>query len=82
MNEKIRLFDGEQETEFEILNTFGVDEKDYAALYQEDEQLIYLAEIRHEDDHISFRTIEDEKELKEIKKIYEELLEDGDSDRD
>ncbi|KWZ77489.1 DUF1292 domain-containing protein [Anaerococcus tetradius] len=77
--DKIILLDEENnEVEFEILDTFGVDEANYAALKQKGDDLILIVEVIENNGDVEFRTIEDEDLLDEIIGIYEEMKEDLD----
>ena len=77
--DKIILLDQENnEVEFELLDTFGVDEANYAALKQVDDDLILMVEIVEEGKEVTFKTIEDQNLLDEIIDLYEEMKEDLD----
>lgn len=78
--EYIEISDGEQTLNLLIVDTFGVDEKDYAALLDEETDELYLFEIEIEDEEITFKTIESEKELDEVLAIYNDLLESEDEE--
>ena len=59
--DKIILLDQENnEVEFELLDTFGVDEANYAALKQVDDDFILMVEIVEEGKEVTFKTIEDQ----------------------
>ena len=75
--DKIILTDeNNKEVEFNIIDTFGVDDKDYAVLEPIDEDFLLIYEIIKNDDAISFKTIENDKELDELIRIYENMKED------
>ncbi|WP_236785430.1 DUF1292 domain-containing protein [Anaerococcus ihuae] len=75
--DKIILTDqNNKEVEFNIVDTFGVDDKDYAVLEPIDEDFLLIYEIIKNDDTISFKTIDNDRELDEIIKIYENMKED------
>lgn len=75
--DKIILTDeNNKEVEFNIIDTFGVDDKDYAVLEPIDEDFLLIYEIIKNDDTISFKTIDNDKELDEIIRIYENMKED------
>ncbi|MDY3005478.1 DUF1292 domain-containing protein [Anaerococcus sp. AGMB00486] len=75
--DKIVLKDKDnKEVEFNIIDTFGVDEKTYAALEPLDEDFIVIFEVIEEKDSVSFKFIENDKELDEIINIYEDMKED------
>lgn len=81
MQEKIILVDemGE-EKEFVILATFGLDEDDYAALLPSDdiESPTYILKMEEtEDGEMILMGIEDEEELQEAIKAYEEIESDN-----
>ncbi|MFM1524637.1 MULTISPECIES: DUF1292 domain-containing protein [Helcococcus] len=76
----IEISDGEQTLNLLIVDTFGVDEKDYAALLDEETDELYLFEIEIEDEEVTFKTIESEKELDEVLAIYNDLLESEDEE--
>lgn len=78
--EYIEISDGEQTLNLLIVDTFGVDEKDYAALLDEETDELYLFEIEIEDEEVTFKTIESEKELDEVLAIYNDLLESEDEE--
>ena len=75
--DKIILTDEKnKEVEFNLIDTFGVDDKDYAALEPLDEDFVLIYEIIKQGDSVSFKAIENDKELNEIIKIYENMKED------
>lgn len=75
--DKIILTDeNNNEVEFNLIDTFGVDDKDYAVLEQIDEDFILIFEMIKSKDSVSFKAIDNNKELDEIVKIYEEMKED------
>lgn len=78
--EYIEISDGEHTLNLLIVDTFGVDEKDYAALLDEETDELYLFEIEIEDEEVTFKTIESEKELDEVLAIYNDLLESEDEE--
>lgn len=71
--EKIILNDGTRDHEFELLDTFGVEDQEYAAMLGEDEQ-IYIMKMSFIGDEAVFETIDDKKEFDEILALYIELL--------
>ena len=74
MDNKIILTDeNNKEVEFNIIDTFGVD---YVALEPLDEDFIVIFEMIKDENSISFKPINDDKELDEIVKIYEDMKED------
>ena len=77
--DKIILLDQENnEVEFELIDTFGVDEANYAALKQIDDDLILMVELIESDGEVIFKAIEDQEELDEIIALYEDMKEDLD----
>lgn len=77
--DKIILLDEENnEVEFELIDTFGVDEANYATLKQVNDELILICEIIEEDKEIMFKAVDDDKKLEEIISFYEEMKEEKD----
>ena len=77
--DKIILLDQDNnEVEFELIDTFGVDEANYAALKQIDDDLILMVELIESDGEVIFKSIEDQDELDEIIALYEDMKEDLD----
>ncbi len=77
--DKIILLDQENnEVEFELIDTFGVDEANYAALKQINDDLILMVELIESDGEVIFKAIEDQDELDEIIALYEDMKEDLD----
>lgn len=75
--DKIILTDeNNNEVEFNLIDTFGVDDKDYSVLEPIDEDFILIFEMIKSKDSVSFKAIDNNKELDEIVKIYEEMKED------
>ena len=76
--DKIVLYDEDNnEVEFNIIDTFGVDDKNYCALQEDDDDLILIVEVVNKDDQIFFNTIENQEELDEIISLYEEMKEES-----
>lgn len=77
MDEIIILLDElGNEIEFKVLATFGLDDIDYAALMPADDLkgLTYLLRIDYDDDgQPVLATIDDEDEMEEVIKVYEEI---------
>lgn len=71
--DKIILNDGNKDIEFDLLDTFSVEDKEYASLISKDEEL-YIMEVDIDGDEAVFKTIEDKKEFDEILALYIELL--------
>lgn len=78
MDNIILLDEENNEVEFEILDTFGVDEANYAALKQVEDELILIVEVIERNNEIELRSIEDQDLLDELIEIYEEMKEDVD----
>lgn len=78
--EYIELSDGDETIKLLLLDTFGVEEKDYAALLDEDNDQLYILEIHLEDNEVVFEAIEDEEEFNEILALYEELIDEIDEE--
>lgn len=77
--DKIILLDQDNnEVEFELIDTFGVDDANYAALKQIDDDLILMVELIESDGEVIFKAIEDQDELDEIIALYEDMKEDLD----
>lgn len=75
--DKIILLDQDNnEVEFELIDTFGVDEANYAALKQIDDDLILMVELIESNGEVIFKAIEDQDELDEIIALYEDMKED------
>lgn len=80
IDETIVLNDGTDDVEFEIIATFGVDDKDYALLeaIHNGEQVIL--EVVQEDEEMLFQPIADDREFEEVQKALLELWEDEKSE--
>lgn len=65
------------EVEFNIIDTFGVDDKNYCALQEDNDEMIMIMEVINDDDEVIFKSIENQAELDEIISLYEEMKEDG-----
>ena len=76
--DSIILFDeNNNEVEFNIIDTFGVDDRNFCALQEEDDELILIMEIINNGDEIEFKSIENQQELDEIISLYEEMREES-----
>ena len=77
MNEKIVLLDEMgNRIEFQLLATFGLDDYEYAALLPVDdmESLTYLLRIEYDEEGEPILVgIDDDEELKDVIKVYEEI---------
>lgn len=76
MDNIILLDEENNEVEFELLDTFGVDEANYAALKQVEDELILIVEVIEKNNEIELRSIADQDLLDELIYIYEEMKED------
>lgn len=72
------LDENNNEVEFNIMDTFGIDDKNYAALEEVGDDMIMIVEVKNSDDIITFKTIEDQKELDEIIDFYEQMKREND----
>ena len=72
------LDEDNNEVEFNIIDTFGIDDKNYAALREVDDDMILLVEIIVVGDVINFKSIDDQKELDEIIEFYEDMKREND----
>lgn len=76
--DSITLYDEDNnEVEFNIIDTFGVDDKNYCALQQYDDELIMIMEVINDEEQVVFKSIENQEELDEIISLYEEMKEDS-----
>ena len=76
--DSIVLYDEDNnEVEFNIIDTFGVDDKNYCALQQYDDELIMIMEVINDEEQVEFKSIENQEELDEIISLYEEMKEDS-----
>ena len=73
MNSIFLLDENNNEVEFNIVDTFGIDDKNYAALRKIGDDMIMILEVYNTNDLINFKTIEDSNELNEIIEFYEEM---------
>lgn len=72
------LDENNNEVEFNIIDTFGIDDKNYAALEEVGDDMIMIMEVISSNDLITFKTIEDQKELDEIIEFYEDMKREND----
>lgn len=69
----------EDETKrFLLLDTFGVDDKDYAAFLNEETDEVYIFLMEMDEEEVVFMSIDDENEYEEVLSIYSELLDEYD----
>lgn len=74
------LDENNNEVEFNIIDTFGIDDKNYAALQEPDDDMILIVEVINEDDSLIFKSIEDQNELNEIIEFYEDMKRENNED--
>ena len=67
------LDENNNEVEFNIIDTFGIDDNNYAALENPEDQMVLITEVVNKDDEIYFKSIEDENKLNEIIEFYEDM---------
>lgn len=75
--EKIELIDetGSNVT-FYLLDTFGMNDDDYACLIREDDsEELYILKVQVDEGEVFFETIDDDEEFKAAVEVYEELKE-------
>lgn len=73
MDNIVLLDENNQEVEFRIVATFGVDDKDYAALESIEDDFTIIFEMIKSDNEMIFKTIDNQQELNEIVKLYEQM---------
>lgn len=72
--DNIILYDeNDNEVEFQIIDTFEVDDKKYAAMEPVGSNKILITETYEKEGEVFFKGIEDQDELDEIIELYEEL---------
>lgn len=72
--DNIILYDGDNnEVKFNIIDTFGVDDKNYCALQKDNDDMILILEVINNDKEVLFKSIDDQKELDEIIELYEQM---------
>ncbi|MCW6678053.1 DUF1292 domain-containing protein [Anaerococcus sp. NML200574] len=67
------LDENNNEVEFNIEDTFGIDDNNYAALKNPIDDMILIVEVINEADEVIFKSIEDQNQLNEIIEFYEEM---------
>ena len=67
------LDENNNEVEFNIEDTFGIDDNNYAALRNPIDDMILIVEVINEADEVIFKSIEDQNQLNEIIEFYEEM---------
>ena len=68
------LDENNNEVEFNIEDTFGIDDNNYAALRNPIDDMILIVEVINEADEVIFKSIEDQNQLNEIIEFYEEMI--------
>ena len=81
MDNIILLDENNNEVEFEIIDTFGVDDSNYAALKKLNEELILIVEVINQEEEILFKSIDDEQLLNEVIEFYEQIKREKDEYR-
>lgn len=72
--DNIILYDEDNnEVKFNIIDTFGVDDKNYCALQKDNDDMILILEVINNDKEVLFKSIDDQKELDEIIEFYEQM---------
>ena len=72
--DNIILYDEDNnEVKFNIIDTFGVDDKNYCALQKDNDDMILILEVMNNDKEVLFKSIDDQKELDEIIELYEQM---------
>ncbi|MGO4987962.1 DUF1292 domain-containing protein [Gallicola sp. Sow4_E12] len=73
---RLELTDENGEVEiFDLLDTFGMDDDDYAVMTSTKDGENYIFKIQYVDNEVNFIGIEDQDELDDACAIYEELKE-------
>lgn len=73
MNSIFLLDENNNEVEFNIEDTFGIDDNNYAALRNPIDDMILIVEVINEADEVIFKSVEDQNQLNEIIEFYEEM---------
>ncbi|WP_099320701.1 DUF1292 domain-containing protein [Anaerococcus sp. Marseille-P3625] len=77
--DNIILYDeNNNEVKFNIIDTFGVDDKNYCALQKDNDDMILIMEVINNDKEVLFKSISDQKELDEIIELYEQMKDETD----
>ncbi len=76
MDKIILTDDRGEEVEFELVCTFGVNDEEYAALFNEIDEEIYLMRLEeYSGGEFTFTTIDDKDEFDDVVEAYEEFIE-------
>ena len=78
MDSIVLLNENNEEVEFNIIDSFGVDDKNYCALQEEGDDLILIVEVVNNGEEVVFKAIDNQEELDEIIGLYEEMREEND----
>lgn len=73
MDDIILYDEDNNEVKFNIIDTFGVDDKNYCALQKDNDDMILILEVINNDKEVLFKSIDDQKELDEIIELYEQM---------
>lgn len=76
----IDLHDGDKVISLLLVDSFGIQDEEYASLLDEKEEILYLAHVEFNDEEAIFTLIEDEDELNEVLSIYSELLDEDEEE--
>lgn len=77
--DNIILYDeNNNEVKFNIIDTFGVDDKNYCALQKDNDDMILIMEVINNDKEVLFKSISDQNELDEIIELYEQMKDETD----
>ena len=76
----IDLYDGDDVKKLLLIDSFGIEDEEYASLLDEEEEILYIAHVELNDEEAIFTLIEDEDELEEVLSIYSELLDEDEEE--
>ena len=76
----IDLHDGDDVIRLLFIDSFGIEDEEYASLLDEEEEVLYIAQVELNEEEAIFTLIEDEDELEEILSIYSELLDEDEEE--
>nr|WP_276939138.1 DUF1292 domain-containing protein [Helcococcus sueciensis] len=76
----IDLHDGDDVIRLLLIDSFGIEDEEYASLLDEEEEVLYIAQVELNEEEAIFTLIEDEDELEEILSIYSELLDEDEEE--
>ena len=78
MDNIILYYENNNEVKFNIIDTFGVDDKNYCALQKDNDDMILIMEVINNDKEVLFKSISDQNELDEIIELYEQMKDETD----